>query len=340
VRHTPALFPPVLSLTPFLSTRWFRLLCAVFASFAPFTAGAAPDFAKDVKPVLESYCFKCHADGKKKGGVTFDSAKTTGAPDDHKFWDAVLENMKSGTMPPDDAKQPSLEDREKLTQWIEAVVFAVDPDKPDPGRVTIRRLNRTEYNNTIRDLVGVEFEAGADFPADDSGYGFDNIGDVLSLPPVLFERYLQAAEKVMSAAILNDHKPRAKVVPVDLLTLEGGPKNGSTPSSRKVDEEEVKAKMELPLQGEYQLKLQVSSQRIGNEPTKLEVKFNGQLIGTKLLGERRDAVETITGTLKVPKAGAHTLSFRVAYPLEKPEIKNKKPVKRVFSIRKLDLISP
>ena len=76
-------------------------------------------------------------------------------------------------------------------------------------------------------------------PSDDASYGFDNIGDVLSLPPVLFERYLQAAEKVMSAAILNDHTPRPKRVTVDLLTMEGGPKNGSTPTSRKVDEREL-----------------------------------------------------------------------------------------------------
>ena len=112
--------------------------------------------------------------------------------------------------------------------WIDRIVFAVDPTNPDPGRVTIRRLNRVEYNNTLRDLVGVDFQPADDFPADDSGYGFDNIGDVLSLPPVLFERYLAAAEKVMSLAILNDHKPRPEKIYVDLFQIEGGPKTGTT----------------------------------------------------------------------------------------------------------------
>ncbi|MHA3772734.1 DUF1592 domain-containing protein [Verrucomicrobiota bacterium sgz303538] len=327
-------------MTTFLPFRWLPVLCVASIAATASSAVAAPDFSKEVKPLLESYCFKCHADGKKKGGVSFDTAKVSGAPENHKLWDSVLENMKSGAMPPDDEKQPSLEEREKLTKWIEAVVFAVDPDKPDPGRVTIRRLNRTEYNNTIRDLVGVDFEAGSDFPTDDSGYGFDNIGDVLSLPPVLFERYLQAAEKVMSEAILNDHTPRSKTIPVDLLAIEGGPKKGSTPTSRKVDETEATVRVNLPVEGEYQVKLQVSSQRIGNEPTKLEVKFNGQEIGSKVLWDKKDAVETIKGTVKVPKAGAHTLSFRVTNPLEKPEMKDNKPVKRVFAIRKLDLLSP
>ena len=82
---------------------------------------------------------------------------------------------------------------------------------PDPGRVTARRLNRAEYNNTIRDLLAVDFQPAADFPADDSGYGFDNIGDVLSLSPVLMEKYLAAAEKIAKAAILPAPLPKPTI---------------------------------------------------------------------------------------------------------------------------------
>ena len=316
-------------------------LLATLTSFAALTASeAVPDYAKEVRPVLETYCFKCHADGKKKGGVTFDAVKSTGGVADHRFWDSVLENMRTTTMPPDDEKQPSLEEREKVTKWIEAVVFAVDPSRPDPGRVTLRRLNRTEYNNTIRDLVGIDFDASADFPADDSGYGFDNIGDVLSLPPVLFERYLQAAEKVMGLAILNDHTPRSQTMVVDLMTVEGGPKAGSTPTSRKVDERDATVNVELPREGDYQLALQVSSQTLGLDGTKLEVKFNGQPVGAKLLAGKSDAFEQVKGTLKVTKPGTQSLSFRVSNPLPKPEMKNGKPLNRTFTLRKLELKTP
>jgi len=83
--------------------------------------------------------------------------------------------------------------------------------QPDPGRVTARRLNRTEYNNTIRDLLAVDFQPAADFPADDSGYGFDNIGDVLSLSPVLMEKYLAAAEKIAKAAIVPAALPKPTI---------------------------------------------------------------------------------------------------------------------------------
>jgi len=324
---------------PFAPSFSMRFVAAAALGYGGIPVSAV-DFVKEVQPVLENYCFKCHANGKKKGGVSLEKTKSSGAVEDQKLWESVLENVKTGTMPPDDEKQPSLAERETITHWIEAVVLAVDPNKPDPGRVTIRRLNRTEYNNTIRDLVGVEFEAAADFPADDSGYGFDNIGDVLSLPPVLFERYLQAAEKVMSSAILNDHTPRPKRVTVDLMTMEGGPKNGSTPASRKVDEREATVSVDFPVPGEYQIKLQVSSAKLRNEGTRLEMKFDGQPNGTKELRGERDAIETIKGTVKVDTTGAHTLSFRVANPLAKPEMHNDKPVNRNFSIRKLELTSP
>ncbi len=95
---------------------------------------------------------------------------------------------------------------------VMAVVFAAEPparqQKPDPGRVTQRRLNRYEYDNTIRDLLAVDFHPAADFPADDSGYGFDNIGDVLSLSPVLMDKYLAAAEKIAAIAIPSGALPK------------------------------------------------------------------------------------------------------------------------------------
>src|SRR5581483_6876255 len=149
------------------------------------------------------------------------------------------------------------------------------PEHPDPGRITIRRLNRTEYNNTIRDLVGIDFHPGDDFPADDTGYGFDTIGDVLSLPPALFERYLAAAEKIMSAAILNDHKPRSQTLPVDFLK-DGGDHNKG---QRWVDQNEAKIEANCPLAGEYTLKLELQASKTGDENTKVEVKLDDKIPG-------------------------------------------------------------
>ena len=101
-------------------------------------------------------------------------------------------------------RRPQAADVERVTGWITAEMDRVDATaKPDPGRVTIRRLNREEYNNTVRDLLGVNSRPADDFPQDDSGYGFDNIGDVLSLSPVLMEKYVAAAEKIARTAVFG-----------------------------------------------------------------------------------------------------------------------------------------
>ena len=314
-----------------------------FIAFAIVSAtAAAADFQKEIRPLLDTYCFRCHTTAKKKGDIVLDTyASAEAAANDFKVWDAVLENLRSGAMPPDDeTKQPTVDEREKLVKWIQTDVFATDPNNPDPGRVTIRRLNRAEYNNTIRDLVGVDFEPADDFPADDSGYGFDNIGDVLSLPPVLFERYLAAAEKVMSAAILNDHKPRSEKVPIDLLALKGGPEKGSTPVSRRVDETLVSVEINLPVAGQYTLRLEAIGPRVGTEATKLEVKLNGQVINVPTFPAEPEAVAKHKLPVKVAAAGKGTLTFRLSNPLAQPEMKNGKPVKRLVTLRKVELLTP
>ena len=106
---------------------------------------------------------------------------------------SVLKNVAFEIMPPATRKdRPNEAERALIERWIETEVFRYDPERPDPGRVTIRRLNRQEYNNTVRDLMQVNFKPADDFPPDDTGYGFDNIGDVLSLSPLLLEKYLAA----------------------------------------------------------------------------------------------------------------------------------------------------
>jgi hypothetical protein len=303
---------------------------------------AAPDFEKEVKPLLQNYCYKCHGGTKKKGDVVLDTfTSATAAAKSPKVWESVLENLQSGAMPPDDEdKQPTLAERERLIEWVQTTVLATDPNHPDPGRVTLRRLNRIEYNNTIRDLVGVKFEAGADFPADDSGYGFDNIGDVLSVPPVLFERYLSAAEKVMSAAILNDHKPRAQTIPVNLLTIAGGPEKGNTDTSRRMDEREAAVKVEFPAAGDYTLRLDWQGNKAANEGPKVEVKFNGATVKMIALAGERDKTETQKIVVKATKPGAQWLTFRVANWLPQPEMKDGKPRNRDARLKRLDVLTP
>lgn len=162
----------------------------------------AKEFNQKVRPVLEEYCYDCHGDGEKRGGVALDAFNsTTNFANSRDVWWRVLKNLRANLMPPAKKSQPTKQQKELIAQWIKGSVFEADPLNPDPGRVTIRRLNRVEYQNTIRDLVGVQFDAVEEFPADDTGHGFDNIGDVLTLSPMLLEKYLTAAEQIIAQAV-------------------------------------------------------------------------------------------------------------------------------------------
>ena len=175
-------------------------------------ADAAVSFAKDIRPVLEAHCFKCHNTEKRKGGVDFsgvtDEASVT---KQRKLWRAALAQVGAQQMPPEDAKPLAPAQREQLLDWLGRVakVDCADPANRDPGPALVRRLNRAEYNLTLRDLVGLEFDAGEAVGMPDDGVvtGFDNVAAALNLPPTLLEKYFAAADKILdrvfSVALTN-----------------------------------------------------------------------------------------------------------------------------------------
>ena len=168
----------------------------------PTSTSAVERFRAEIEPILADHCSGCHGNGIKKGGVSLDGFKSDeDLLAQRDLWHNVLKNVRAGLMPPPNEDRPSTAERQALEHWIKRDAFQLDPNNPDPGRVTLRRLNRVEYRNTVRDLMGIDFRADEEFPADDSGYGFDNIGDVLSVSPLLLEKYLQAAETIVNTAV-------------------------------------------------------------------------------------------------------------------------------------------
>jgi mono/diheme cytochrome c family protein len=167
-------------------------------------AGAAR--ADEVRMLFEESCGGCHFDGAAEGALDLDAlftrlsgpgAAATGP--DHAAWLAVLENLRAETMPPADEPRPTPEARRRMIGFVERDAFAIDPSRPDPGHVVLRRLNRSEYGHTIRDLTGLDLDPANELPTDDSGYGFDTIGEVLTMSPLLVEKYLAVATRIGEA---------------------------------------------------------------------------------------------------------------------------------------------
>ena len=191
----------------------FRVaMCFLMAGSTAAAAALDPakaSFLKDILPLLEDHCYACHGDGQTKGGLALDEFQTEkDVHHGYKIWEQIRKLVAAGEMPPEGRKnRPDGKERDLLAGWARHSLdnfYRTAP--PDPGRVTVRRLNRNEYNNVVRDLLFVDFQPANDFPADDTGYGFDNIGDVLSTSPLLMEKYLDAAEAIASAAVMIPKK--------------------------------------------------------------------------------------------------------------------------------------
>jgi mono/diheme cytochrome c family protein len=189
-----------------------KALLSVIVAAGPALAAttSAGSFETAVRPLLSQTCSGCHNDKLTSGGLNvagfLDPSSVLAKRDG---WEVILRKVRSGEMPPKGIPKPPAEQVDGFLKYIEGEFDRADKaTKPDPGRVTAHRLNRSEYSNTIRDLLGVVFRADEEFPPDDSGYGFDNVGDVLTVSPALMQKYLSAAEQISSRAVGGDPLPK------------------------------------------------------------------------------------------------------------------------------------
>src|SRR4051812_17953294 len=178
-----------------------RLPLFVLSSFALALSSRA-DLPAETRAYFREHCFRCHGEKKQKGELRLDTLEadlTSGATFDR--WRGILVRMKAGEMPPEEEPQPTPAALSAVTQSISAQLSAAAAQHRTEGRVVLRRLNRVEYENTVRDLFGVDVAVKEMLPEDTVAQGFDNIGAALNISPVLMERYLDAAEAVLAAAV-------------------------------------------------------------------------------------------------------------------------------------------
>ena len=255
----------------------------------------AGNFERDVLPLIQKYCVGCHTAPSGSGAINLSSEKSFAAVlKSRTSWDRVSGVVLEKRMPPADMPQPTDAERKRMGNTLESLFSQADCQINDPGRVTMRRLNRAEYNNTIRDLLGVNVRPADDFPNDDVGYGFDNIGDVLSLSPLLMEKYLSAAAKTAQAAIIAaEDKPRLQKFPAGLLQ---GPGSISAEGYQLATNGEATIEHTFPVPGTYTIIVRAGAStfgrdtrliakgkdgkpdKMGPEPAKMAIQYKGAAI--------------------------------------------------------------
>ena len=297
-------------------------------------SASAATFTRDITPLLKKYCYDCHGDGIHKSGIALDSYRTVAdVLAARKTWESVLRVVTRHEMPDADASAfPSLAEREILATFIERELFQLDATRPDPGRVTLRRLNRAEYNNAIRDLIGLDLKPAADFPPDDSGYGFDNIGDVLSLPPSLLEKYLTAADRALDQAIVTEPiQTRTQRIPASLTQIGFnalGDRGDGWVQLLSLEEDDIAHELSVLAPGDYLVRFHAFATKVGGAligqgsekpidfkgedpgPTRIVVLLNDAFIQDFVVTTDADHPGTYEARLGLP-AGKHRIRAAV-----------------------------
>jgi hypothetical protein len=151
--------------------------------------------------LIEDHCAGCHNQKSKTAGVSLEGMDYARVGSNADLWERVLRKVRTGQMPPPKAPHPEPAAAAAFVSWLEGSLDRAARLNPNPGRPAVHRLNRAEYSNAVRDLLAMDIKPGLSLPVDDSGYGFDNIGDVLSLSPALLEKYISAARRVSRLAV-------------------------------------------------------------------------------------------------------------------------------------------
>lgn len=252
-----------------LGTLWVCLLTSAVAD----ESTRRQQFQDELVPLLRTYCYDCHGAEDGEGGLSLEADDTAQKLlKGRNHWMRAKAQVQLGTMPPTDADPMDPTTRQRMVDLIDDLANAVDCVRnPNAGKVTLRRLNRAEYRNTVRDLTGIDYAPAEDFPGDDVGYGFDTIGDVLSLPPLLMEKYLDAAEAIVGEAIYTPPPPAVFATQIDFASLKSEPDVGNGSPLNMSSNATVSFEFKAPFKGNYTVNLVVSGDQGGDEPVRIRV---------------------------------------------------------------------
>jgi len=314
----------------------------LFLSYIPFSNAEkkVPEFSSVGLPFLQKNCLSCHSGAKPKAELSLDGYKDSSSLiKNRKVWDNVVKNIISGEMPPKSKPRPTVKESENFITLVQSIFDFNDRNaKPNPGNVTVRRLNRVEYKNTVRDLIGIDFDPTDNFPSDDIGHGFDNIGDVLTLSPVLMERYLSAAETIMSRAIVPEPAPFIKR---HLSSRYTEPSLSDQAAAkiiegkfRRMESDSKDNNLSGPLHtsymwesdGEYVFRAKVYANSVGSKPVRLAVLISDKNLPSKSLDSE---LELLAGNFPKNSLILKTFEIKADKPANAEVIEVKIPAMKV-----------
>lgn len=271
---------------------------------APVTS---PDHARDLGAFFSRWCRECHAPPGTETDLRAlaDEGASRAAPH---LLRLVQERLAQGEMPPDDAPAPPPEAREAALRWIAAAA----PPPPAP-RVALRRLNRQEYDRAVRDLLGVSCRPGRDsFPRDDVGHGFDTVGDVLGVSPLLVEKLQRAAERVAAEAVLVWRPLKARVEAERM----GGERQGRL--AWLYSEGELSTELQVPVAGEYRLRVRACGDQAGPDPARMALRAAERELTRVEVAAPREAPQVYELRARLP-AGRVRLGLAFVNDYYRPE---------------------
>ena len=279
----------------------------------PLSASGADDsttaFDQAVRPLLSQSCRGCHNEKLASGNLNVSTfLDPASVATKREGWERILDKVRAGEMPPPGVPKPAPEKVAALTSYLEGEFEKVDRNTtPDPGRIVAHRLNRTEYSNTVRDLLGVPFHAEEEFPADDASFGFDNIGAALTVSPTLMQKYLQAAEQIASRAVGGDPLPKPGLF-------------NKKSRTKRLDADTIEVKDRVDFDADYTLRaLLVGHRGADDKPLTLVLSMDGKPLKTVEVPVQISAVNKQGGATQrssqeiqtfIPQ-GEHT--FRAAF---------------------------
>ena len=301
-------------------------LCWFVLPLICWSLHAQPSGAEQ-RALLDRYCVTCHNQKLRTAGLSLDSislhVEADKIPDDGATWEKVLQKVKGGFMPPAGMPRPNAQAVNNLVAWVEEAFDRAALAHPNPGRVVLHRLNRTEYANAIRDLLAFHVDVESLLPPDDSNDGFDNMAGTLSFSPALLEGYLNAALKISSLAVGDPHiSPTVETFRVHGDLSQDVHAEGLPLGTRGG----LAARYNFPLDGEYVFKTTLMKSNRGllrgvETPSELEVTLDGARIHLARMGGKEDEAASNENPplfalaiekrfdVRVPvKAGPHTVT--------------------------------